>query len=106
MNFTNWVHEGGHDNILFTPNGLTQAADAPCIHKTAAPLPAFHCWATHHRAGDGKKYGVQLVMYGENQAEYGNDPKENFKPTMDTKFFSARSLGMRLRVRRGYHPRL
>ena len=34
------------------------------------------------------KFGVKLVMYGENQAEYGNDPNENYKPTMDRKFFS------------------
>jgi hypothetical protein len=27
-------------------------------------------------------------MYGENQAEYGNNPYENYKPTMDRKFFS------------------
>lgn len=44
-----------------------------------------------------QKYGVELVMYGENQAEYGNDPNENFNPTMDTKFFSAQNpLAMRL----------
>src|SRR5262249_26457153 len=34
------------------------------------------------------RFGVKLVMYGENQAEYGNNPSENFKPTMDRKFFS------------------
>jgi hypothetical protein len=34
------------------------------------------------------KFDVNLVMYGENQAEYGNDPNENHKPTMDRKFFS------------------
>jgi hypothetical protein len=35
------------------------------------------------------KFGVKLVMYGENQAEYGNNVDENYVPTMDTKFFSA-----------------
>jgi hypothetical protein len=34
------------------------------------------------------RYGVKLVMYGENQAEYGNKVDENNIPTMDTKFFS------------------
>jgi len=34
------------------------------------------------------KFGVQLVMYGENQAEYGNNTEENYIPTMDKKFFS------------------
>ena len=36
-NFTNWVHEGGHDNILFTPNGrlhryLTRLAFLNLLH--------------------------------------------------------------------------
>jgi hypothetical protein len=35
-----------------------------------------------------EKYGIELIMYGENQAEYGNDSSENSKPTMDSKFFS------------------
>lgn len=35
------------------------------------------------------KFGVKLVMYGENQAEYGNNPDENQTPMMDRKFFSA-----------------
>jgi len=30
-------------------------------------------------------------MYGENQAEYGNDQSENFTPTMDKKFFSSQN---------------
>jgi hypothetical protein len=34
------------------------------------------------------KFGVNLVMYGENQAEYGNKVDENNIPTMNTKFFS------------------
>ena len=29
-----------------------------------------------------------LVFYGENQAEYGNNVDENYTPTMDKKFFS------------------
>ena len=34
------------------------------------------------------KFGVELVMYGENQAEYGNNVDDNYIPTMDRKFFS------------------
>ena len=36
-------------------------------------------------------------MYGENQAEYGNNPEENYIPTMDEKFFTAQDpLKMKL----------
>ena len=98
QNFTNWVHEGGHDNILFTPNGrlhrlLTRLAFRNLLH----PFQPFIVGQRIIGPAMAKKYGVQLVMYGENQAEYGNDPNENFKPTMDTKFFSGQDpLEMRL----------
>ena len=89
-NFTNWIHEGGLDNILFTPNGrlhrlLTQLAFKNLLH----PFQPFIVGQRIIGPAMAQKYGVQLVMYGENQAEYGNDPNENFKPTMDTKFFSS-----------------
>jgi hypothetical protein len=35
-----------------------------------------------------KKFGVNLVMYGENQAEYGNEVDENNIPVMNYRFFS------------------
>lgn len=89
-NFTNWIHVGGHDNILFTPNGrlhrlLTSLAFKNLLH----PFQPFIVGQRIIGPAMAQKYGVQLVMYGENQAEYGNDVSENFKPTMDTKFFSA-----------------
>lgn len=89
-NFTNWIHEGGHDNILFTPNGrlhrlLTRLAFKNLLH----PFQPFIIGQRIIGPAIAQKYGVELVMYGENQAEYGNDPNENFKPKMDSKFFSA-----------------
>ena len=88
-NFENWVHVGGMDNILFTPNGrlhryLTRHAFLNLLH----PFQPFIVGQRIIGPLMAAKFGVPLVMYGENQAEYGNDPKENFKSTMDTKFFS------------------
>lgn len=90
QNFTNWVHVGGFDNILFTPNGrlhrlLTRLAFKNLLH----PFQPFIVGQRIIGPSIAAKYGVQLVMYGENQAEYGNDPNENYVPTMDRKFFSA-----------------
>jgi N-acetyl sugar amidotransferase len=89
-NFENWIHVGGMDNILFTPNGrlhryLTRQAFLNLLH----PFQPFIVGQRIIGPLMGEKFGVKLVMYGENQAEYGNNPKENFKPTMDRKFFSA-----------------
>ncbi len=88
-NFTNWIHIGGFDNILFTPNGklhklLTKLAFENLLHpfqpfiigqKIIGPLMAL-------------KFNIPLIFYGENQAEYGNAIDENETPKMDKKFFS------------------
>ena len=97
-NFTNWIHVGGHDNFLLTPNGrlhrlLTRLAFKNLLH----PFQPFIVGQRIIGPAMAAKFGVQLVMYGENQAEYGNDPNENYKPTMDRKFFSAQDpMGMML----------
>ena len=88
-NFEAWMHVGGLDNILFTPNGklhryLTQQAFLNLLH----PFQPFIVGQRIIGPLMAKKFGVPLVMYGENQAEYGNDPKDNYVPTMDRKFFS------------------
>jgi N-acetyl sugar amidotransferase len=88
-NFENWIHVGGLDNILFTPNGklhryLTQQAFLNLLH----PFQPFIVGQRIIGPLMAAKFGVKLVMYGENQAEYGNNPSENYKPTMDRKFFS------------------
>lgn len=88
-NQNNLAHVGGIDNILYTPNGklhrvLTQLAFKnlghpfqPFIHgqKIVGPLMA-------------EKFDVPLIFYGENQAEYGNNIKENYNPTMNYDFFT------------------
>ncbi len=88
-NFTNWIHVGGFDNILFTPNGrlhrlLTKLSFENLLHpfqpfiigqKIIGPLMAL-------------KFNIPLIFYGENQAEYGNSIDENETPKMDKKFFS------------------
>ena len=89
-NFENWIHIGGLDNVLFTPNGrlhrhLTQQAFLNLLH----PFQPFIVGQRIIGPLFASKFNVKLVMYGENQAEYGNSSSENFKPTMDTKFFSA-----------------
>lgn len=90
-NFENWVHVGGLDNILFTPNGrlhryLTRQAFLNLLH----PFQPFIVGQRIIGPMMAARFGVPLVMYGENQAEYGNNPDDNYVPTMDPKFFSVR----------------
>lgn len=88
-NFTNWTHIGGLDNILFTPNGklhryLTKQAFINLLH----PFQPFIVGQRIIGPAMAAKFGIKLVMYGENQAEYGNNLDENKIPVMENSFFS------------------
>jgi N-acetyl sugar amidotransferase len=92
-NFQNWMHIGGLDNMLFTPNGrlhrhLTKLAFDNLLH----PFQPFIVGQRIIGPLIAQRFGIPLVMYGENQAEYGNDASENFVPTMDKSFFSKQSV--------------
>lgn len=89
-NFESWIHVGGMDNVLFTPNGrlhryLTRQAFLNLLH----PFQPFIVGQRIIGPLIAEKFGIELVMYGENQAEYGNKIDENQRPTMDSKFFAA-----------------
>lgn len=83
------INVGGIDNMLYSPNGqlhrlLTRLAFLnlghpfqPFIHgqKIIGPKLAHH-------------FGIPLIIYGENQAEYGNKIDDNSKITMNHDFFT------------------
>ena len=97
-NFTNWSHVGGLDNILFTPNGklhrvLTREAFKNLLH----PFQPFIVGQRIIGPMIAKRFGIPLVMYGENQAEYGNSIDENKTPLMKNQFYS-RSTNQEIRL--------
>lgn len=86
-NFQNWIHNG-FDNILYSPNGkvhrlLTKLAFENLVH----PFQPFIIGQRHIAPRFSALYGIPLIFYGENQAEYGNNIKENDRPTMDPSFY-------------------
>lgn len=88
QNLQKWIH-AGLDNLLMSPNGkvhrlLTRLAFENLLH----PFQPFIIGQRHIAPRMSTLYNVPLVFYGENQAEYGNNIKENFSPTMDQKFFN------------------
>ncbi len=92
-NFTNWMHVGGLDNILFTPNGqlhryLTKLAFQNLLH----PFQPFIVGQRIIGPRIAAKFGIKHVFYGENQAEYGNAVSENDSPLMQRKFFSSQDV--------------
>ena len=83
-NFYNWINYGGLDNILFTPNGklqryLTKLSFENLLH----PFQPFILGQRQIGPKIALKFGVNLIMYGETGAEYGNNTKETKKPSMD-----------------------
>ena len=87
-----WVHTGGFDNYLFTPDGqvhrkLTQLAFRNLLH----PFQPFIFGQKNYAPKMALKMGIPLVFYGENEAEYGNAVKENKRATRDRSYFSSAS---------------
>ena len=89
-NMQEWIHSGGLDNILYTPNGkLHREMTKNAFHNLLHPFQPFIVGQRIIGPAMAKKFGVKLVMYGENQAEYGNDIEENTNPIMNMDFFSS-----------------
>jgi len=93
-NFENWMRVGGLDNILFTPNGrlhryLTRLSFTNLLH----PFQPFIVGQRIIGPLIASKFGIPLVMYGENQAEYGNKIEENESPKMNDEFYSNTPAG-------------
>lgn len=88
-NFQSWLFKGGFDNVLFTPN--------PKVHATLTRLAFLNLLNPFQPFIIGQKnlapkiahqYGVSLIMYGENQAEYHNNLVETQSPLMDRKHYT------------------
>ncbi len=71
-NFQSWIHRGGFDNYLFTPNGkvhrmLTRNAFLNLLH----PFQPFIIGQKTFAVKMAVKFGIPLMFYGENPGEYG-----------------------------------
>lgn len=85
-----WIHKGGFDNYLFTPDGqmhrkLTQLAYRNLLH----PFQPFIFGQKNYAPKMAAKMGLPLVFYGENEAEYGNPSKDNNSAKRDVAYFAS-----------------
>ena len=93
-NFQGWVHKGGFDNFLFTPDGqvhrtLTQLAYRNLLH----PFQPFIFGQKNFAPKMAVRFGIPLVIYGENEAEYGNPIDQNLTAKRDLSYFARPSGG-------------
>lgn len=71
-NFQNWLHVGGFDNYLYTPNGkihrlLTRNATINLLH----PFQPFILGQKTFVAKMAARFNIPLIFYGEMPGEYG-----------------------------------
>lgn len=88
-NWKNWIDIGGFDNISFRRNGrvmktLTRLAIENLFH----PFQTFILGQKNIGPKIAAKFGIPLVFYGENEAEYGNPIADNSSSLRDKSYYS------------------
>jgi len=79
----------GFDNILLSPNGAIQKLLCRLAFLNLGhPFQPFIMGQRVVGPKTALKYGVKLVFYGENVAEYGNRIEDNYLPTMDSSLYT------------------
>ncbi len=87
-NFQSWIHSG-FDNVLVTPNGqahrlLTRLAIENLFH----PFQPFILGQKNLAPKLAAQYGIPLIFYGENEAEYGNPISDTESAVRNYEYFS------------------
>lgn len=84
-NFQNMMHVGGMDNVLGTPNGIIHRKLTKLSFEILGdPFQPFIYGQTNFPMQIAVRYGIPLIMYGENgEVEYGGDMKNAHKPQRD-----------------------
>jgi N-acetyl sugar amidotransferase len=91
-NWRNWL-DSGFDNISFYRNGkvmklLTKLSIENLLH----PFQTFILGQKNLAPKIAAKHGINLIFYGENEAEYGNPLADNMTSLRDKSYFSFEHL--------------
>jgi len=93
QNFKNWIEIGGFDNVTFKPNGkamkiLTKLSILNLFH----PFQTFILGQKNIAPKIAKNFGIDLIFYGENEAEYGNPIADNSKSLRDKSYHTLKNI--------------
>ena len=91
-NWKNWINSG-FDNVTFTPNGkvmnlLTKLSIENLMH----PFQTFMLGQKNLAPKLAMKYGISLIFYGENEAEYGNPIADNASSLRDKSYYAINNM--------------
>ena len=88
-NFSKWINTTA-DNILMTPCGKThRLLTRLSLEKLLHPFQPFILGQKILAAKMAKKFNIQLIIYGENEAEYGNPQAQNNESKVRTDFYES-----------------
>jgi len=91
-NWKNWIEIGGFDNITMKPNGKTmKLLTKLSIENIFHPFQTFFFGQKNLAPKIASKHGIELVFYGENEAEYGNPIADNNSSLRDKAIFASES---------------
>ena len=92
-NFRNWIDVGGFDNVTYNQNGkvmklLTRLSIENLLH----PFQTFILGQKNLAPKIALKFGIPLIFYGENEAEYGNPIADNASSLRDKSYYSMKNI--------------
>ncbi|MDB4399316.1 N-acetyl sugar amidotransferase [Akkermansiaceae bacterium] len=89
-NWKNWIEIGGFDNVTLKPNGkVMRLLTRLSIENIFHPFQTFFFGQKNLAPKIAAKFGIDLVFYGENEAEYGNPIADNNSSLRDKAIFAA-----------------
>ena len=91
-NWKNWI-DSGFDNISWNRNGkVMKTLTKLSIENLFHPFQTFILGQKNLAPKIAAKYGIDLIFYGENEAEYGNPIADNKSSLRDKSYFSYNNL--------------
>ncbi|PSK94451.1 N-acetyl sugar amidotransferase [Taibaiella chishuiensis] len=91
-NWKNWI-DTGFDNLSFNRNGkIMKLLTKLSIENLMHPFQTFMLGQKNLAPKIALKYGIPLIFYGENEAEYGNPIADNTTSLRDKSYFSFNNL--------------
>ena len=92
-NFNNWINIGGFDNVSYNQNGkvmklLTRLSIENLLH----PFQTFILGQKNLAPKLAANLGINLIFYGENEAEYGNPIADNTFSLRDKSFHTMENI--------------
>ena len=90
-NYMNWIKVGGFDNVAFNQNGKVMQL-LTRLSNLLHPFQTFILGQKNLAPKLAAQLGIDLVFYGENEAEYGNPIADNTSSLRDKAYHTMKNL--------------